>query len=96
MWNLQSSLQLQLHHPQFIRMLSPHTTPSAPSADTNTIKTNALQLAKNATTAMEQDTTQHSAGTQDKQKPIIAGPTAGPVTETPTTDLTQQLISQQA
>ena len=33
---------------------------------------------------MEQDIIQHSAGTQDKQKTIISGPTAGPTTETPT------------
>ena len=81
----QPSLQQQLHHSQFTRMLSPHTTSSAPSEDTNTLETNALQLAKNATTAMEQNTTQHSAGAQDKQEMIILGPTAGPTIETPTT-----------
>ena len=49
-------------------MLSPYTTPSALSADTNTLRTNDLLQAKHATTAMEQDTTQHSAGTQDKMQ----------------------------
>ena len=41
---------------------------------------------------MEQDTTQHSAGAQDKQKTIISGPTAGTTTETPiTADTTADL-----
>ena len=66
-------------------MLSPYTTPSVLNTDTNTHRTNALQQAKNATTVMEQDIAQHSAGTQDKQKIVISGPTAGPATETPTT-----------
>ena len=59
-------------------MLSPLTTPSAQSVDTNTPGT---QWAKSATTAMEQDTTQHYAGTQDKQNTIISGPTADPTTK---------------
>ena len=53
--------------------------------DTNTLRTNVLQQAKNATTTVEQDTIQHSADAQDKQKTIISGPTAGPTTETPIT-----------
>ena len=62
-------------------MLSPYTTLHALSADTNTLGTNVLQLANNVTTAMEQETTQHSAGAQDKQKTIISRPTAGPTTK---------------
>ena len=62
----QPPLQLQLHHLQFTRMLSPYTTTSALNVETNTLGTNALQQAKNATTVMEQDITQHSAGAQEK------------------------------
>ena len=49
-------------------MLSPLVTPSALSVDTNTLGTNALQQAKNATTVIEQDIIQHYVGTQGKQK----------------------------
>ena len=59
--------------------------------DTNTLETNALQQAKNATTVTEQDITQHYAGTQDKQKTTISGPTVGPTTETTIADTTADL-----
>ena len=84
MQSRQPSLQLQLHHPQFTRRLSPLAIPSALSVDTNTLRTNTQQQAKNATTVMQQYITQHYAGAQDKQKSTISGPTAGPATETPT------------
>ena len=70
-------------------MLSPLATPSVLNVDTNTLGTNALQQAKNATTVNQHDITQHYTGAQDKQKTTISGPTAGPTTETPTfTDTT--------